>query len=160
MSVLTQMPSPCETVESWELAVMCGSCSCPPQGAGLLLPLLWKMWCILCWVPVLHCVLFPHIPACSVSDSVADSFYWTVGKWPGLVVKGFTWSIQPGNFYHDHTHQTSEVVLESGKHKTPGDTKCPHLSLESAGLRSLISRGGSQAQSRYILIERCPAEKD
>lgn len=50
--------------------------------------------------------------------------------------------------------------LESGKGKTPGDIECPQLSLESAGLRSLIPWGDSRAQSRYSLTERCPAEKD
>lgn len=50
----------------------------------------------------------------------------------------------------------SEGILQSGKAWTPGGTECPQLSLESAGLRSFIPK----AQSRYSLIERCPAEKD
>lgn len=69
------MPSPCEMVESWELAVVRGSCSCLSQGVRLLLLLWWKIRYVLPWASVLCCVLFPHIPACSVGESVADAFF-------------------------------------------------------------------------------------
>lgn len=44
------------------------------------------------------------------------------------------------DFQHNHTRQTSEVILGTGKDETPGDTECPQLSLQSAGLRSLTHR--------------------
>lgn len=141
-----------------QLAVVHGSCSCLLQGVRLLLPLQWKMWCIVC-----QCWSVSYSPT-SLSlfcwGICCWSIFWSGGKWPELFVRGFAWRIQPGNFQHNCNQQTREVILESGKGETPGDAEHPQLSLESAGLWSLIPQPGSQAQSRYNLIERCPAEKD
>lgn len=156
------MPSPCEMVESWELAVVHGSCSVCPRESGCF-----------CSCGERYGMSFPEHQCCVVSSSPTSLPVLLVNLllmhfliWQetarGLVffVKGFARRLQPGNFQHNRTHRTREVILESGKGETPGDTECPQLCLESAGLRSLIPREGSQAQSRYSFIERCPAEKD
>lgn len=142
-------------VNSWGLEIVSGSFSWAPRESGCSCP--WGERCGV-YFPEHWCcaVLYPHIPDCSLGESVPDPFFWSGTKWQGWFRKGFAWRIQPGSSQCSPTHWTSEGILQSGKGETPGGTECPQLSLESAGLRSLIP----QAQSRYGLIERCPAEKD
>lgn len=60
----------------------------------------------------------------------------------------------PGNSQFSHTHWTGEGILQSGKAETPGSTEDPQLSLESAGLSSLIPRASLDTASLRGVLQR------
>lgn len=99
-------------------------------------------------------VCCPLSPDYSVGVSVSDPFFLIGHKMTGLVQERLCMKNPAREVSVQSHHWASEGILESDKGQIPGGTEGPQLSLESAGLRSLIPKTRLDAASLRGVLQR------
>lgn len=156
---LLQRQTSCEQVRSWGLEIVSASFIWAPRESGCSCPCGERWRDVVCALLSTGGVLYSSLTFLTVLlvNLFLIHFFYLEQAWNDWVGSGKAWHQESSQGALSAIIPTGdEGILQSGKAWTPGGTECPQLSLESAGLRSFIPK----AQSRYSLIERCPAEKD